>query len=55
MSRVNLERTDTTEIRMLRILVVDDADTCRNMADLFGDLGSPLGKEIGEAQGRSDI
>jgi CheY-like chemotaxis protein len=36
----NFERTDATEAIMPSILVVDDdADTCRNMADLFDDLG----------------
>jgi CheY-like chemotaxis protein len=36
---VNPERTERTEALMLSILVVDDADTCRNMVDPFGDLG----------------
>jgi two-component system, OmpR family, response regulator len=40
MPGVNPERTGTTEVLMSTILVVDDhADTCRNMADLFGELG----------------
>jgi two-component system response regulator AlgR len=40
MPGVNPERNGTTEALMPSILVVDgDADTCRNMADLFGDLG----------------
>jgi two-component system, NtrC family, response regulator HydG len=40
MPTVNQARSRTGEPPMPTILVVDDdADTCRNMADLFGDLG----------------
>jgi len=40
MPRVNPARSRTAEPPMPTILVVDDdADTCRNMADLFGDWG----------------
>jgi len=40
MARVSWARTRTAETTMPTILVVDDdADTCRNMADLLSDRG----------------
>jgi hypothetical protein len=44
MAKLNPEPMDTQETTMAAILVVDDdSNACRNMADVFGDLGYAKG------------